>query len=81
MYNDQFKIVSNHLNEFQKYLLMETEMFPDEWRKIAFTLQFQRIPDEYQIFISNIPVISNLPINDVFDIIGPFEISTKSPNL
>jgi hypothetical protein len=43
----------------QKYLLMETELFPDEWRKIAFTLQFQRIPDEWETASSR-PVIHTL---------------------
>ena len=41
-------LVRNHLENLQKYILLDTQIFPIEWKTIGLSLQSQRVPDEWE---------------------------------
>ncbi len=48
LFNENIELVRRHLENLEKYILLNTEMFPNEWKKIALSLQSQRVPDEWE---------------------------------
>jgi hypothetical protein len=49
-YNENMKLVREHLKNLEKYLLLNTQLFPKEWKSIALSLQSQRVPEEWEHF-------------------------------
>lgn len=50
LYNENIDLVKNHIKNLEKYLLLNTQLFPHEWKDIALSLQLQRVPDEWEAF-------------------------------
>jgi hypothetical protein len=48
LFNENMEMVKHHLKNIEKYLLLNTQLFPKEWKNIAFSLQSQRVPDEWE---------------------------------
>jgi hypothetical protein len=48
LFNENMRLVKNHLKNIEKYLLLNTQLFPSEWKDIALTLQSQRVPDQWE---------------------------------
>jgi hypothetical protein len=48
MFNQNLRMVQEHLRNLEKYLLLNTQLFPREWKSIALSLQSQRVPDEWE---------------------------------
>lgn len=42
------ELVRDHLKNVEKYLLLNTELFPREWKPIALALQLQRVPEPWE---------------------------------
>lgn len=49
LFNENMILVRHHLENLEKYILYNTQIFPEEWKHIALTLQSQRVPDEWEI--------------------------------
>lgn len=47
-FNDNISLVKGHLENLEKFILFNTQIFPVEWKQIALTLQSQRVPDEWE---------------------------------
>ena len=45
LFNEHITLVRSHLETLSKYILYNTQIFPVEWKQIAFTLQSQRVPE------------------------------------
>ena len=48
LFNDTLDMVKYHLKMIEKYLLLNTHLFPNEFKKIALSLQSQRVPFEWE---------------------------------
>ncbi len=48
LFNQNLRMVHDHLRNLEKYLLLNTTLFPREWKPIALSLQSQRVPDEWE---------------------------------
>ena len=48
MFNENMDLIIGHLRNLEKHLLLNTKLFPTEWKKIALVLQYQRVPDEWE---------------------------------
>lgn len=44
------QLVQDHLKNIEKYLLLNTQLFPKEWKNIALSLQLQRVPEQWEHF-------------------------------
>ena len=44
LYNENISLVKVHLENIEKFILYNTDIFPNEWKGIALTLQSQRVP-------------------------------------
>ena len=42
------KTVQYHLKNIEKFLLLNTQLFPKEWKSIALSLQSQRVPEQWE---------------------------------
>lgn len=51
-YNNYIQLIQNHLKEVEKYILVNTNLFPVEWKNMALTLQLQRVPNEWVVSTS-----------------------------
>lgn len=41
-------MVKSQLKNVEKYLLLNTQLFPREWKPIALSLQLQRVPESWE---------------------------------
>jgi hypothetical protein len=41
-------MIQSHLATIERYLLINTDLFPSEWKNIAYKLQYQRVPEEWE---------------------------------
>lgn len=48
MFNKKMKIIYSDLKNMEKYLLLNTQLFPREWKNIALSLQSQRVPEKWE---------------------------------
>ena len=48
LFNKTMRMVRDHLKNLEKYLLLNTQLFPREWKTIALSLQSQRVPEEWE---------------------------------
>jgi hypothetical protein len=46
-YNNYIELIQIHLREIEKYVLVDINLFPIEWKNMALTLQLQRVPNEW----------------------------------
>jgi len=48
IFNETMDMVKDHLKMIEKYLLLNTRLFPSEFKSIALSLQSQRVPFEWE---------------------------------
>lgn len=48
LYNNNISLVKAHLENIEKFILYNTDIFPAEWKSIALTLQSQRVPSAWE---------------------------------
>jgi hypothetical protein len=48
IFNETMDMVKDHLKMIEKYLLLNTRLFPSEFKNIALSLQSQRVPFEWE---------------------------------
>ncbi|CAF0814108.1 unnamed protein product [Brachionus calyciflorus] len=48
LFNRNMKIIQYHLKNIEKFLLLNTQLFPREWKSIALSLQSQRVPVQWE---------------------------------
>ena len=48
LYNENISLVKAHLENIEKFILYNTDIFPAEWKAIALTLQSQRVPNVWE---------------------------------
>ena len=48
MFNENIDLIRNHIDNLEKYLLLNTQLFPKEWKSIALSLQSQRVPEDWE---------------------------------
>lgn len=48
LYNENISLVKVHLENIEKFILYNTDIFPAEWKSIALTLQSQRVPNAWE---------------------------------
>ncbi|RNA04920.1 dynein beta ciliary-like, partial [Brachionus plicatilis] len=48
IFNEQMKFINSDLKNIEKYLLLNTQLFPKEWKNIALSLQSQRVPEKWE---------------------------------
>ena len=48
IFNETMDMVRHHLKMIEKYLLLNTKLFPSEFKSIALSLQSQRVPFEWE---------------------------------
>lgn len=48
VFNSNMKMIQDHLSNLENFILMKTELFPQEWKTIALSLQCQRVPEIWE---------------------------------